>query len=581
MNEFDLNKLVAEIIASNFSSISDSAKSVFRKLDQKIKMKMEHTFKEYIEYLYKKNSRVKMLPYKNEPQDIYDFYIPLDVKCAEKLIRDVDFINMANFTNTLVTGLPGSGKSTLMKHLLLCSLKKSKKIPIYIEMKHYNGMEFIEFIFNFIKSCGFSLEYDLFISMFRNGNFNIFIDGFDEIQNEFYQKCSEEIIEIALKYYKNIFIISSRPNIKFGAWSSFYEFDLLPLTKEKSISLIKKLKHSEKIKSKFIQNIEENEYIIPDIFITNPLLLTLALTIYEQTNDVPDKIHSFYSAIYDTLFFKHDTSKLSFQRKTFSNLNKDEFEKVLSCFAISIHLSEIETFDEYTLNNHLENASRLSEINFDRTAYKKDLTESLFILVRDEYNYTFIHRSFQEYFTARYCCIFLNNNETEVLKKIASIDMDTQTLDFIFSMNKYLLISKLIIPTLEELKTKSGFNSLPKEKATYNFFKLIYETIHLENGHWTMTYATNYEIILELLNNYYHNYFGKVIDISDFLIDNFETLIISTEHSNERSPEFLKLSTFNVNYASFEYITSLFSLLDSLKSQVNKNKMSIEQLLLG
>jgi len=71
--------------------------------------------------------------------NFYDYYVNLDLNYNDRTIKSVTTNQVLQFSkNILITGLTGSGKSTLMKHLFLSFLmleKGDKYIPIYIEIK--------------------------------------------------------------------------------------------------------------------------------------------------------------------------------------------------------------------------------------------------------------------------------------------------------------------------------------------------------------------------------------------------------------------------------------------------------------
>ena len=164
-----------------------------------------------------------------EPADLKDSYIRLNLISlgSRNEISDKDlFSNFRNGERIVVTGLAGSGKSMLMRYLTLDSFTDlSVGTPLFVELRKINDYEekdLISFIYNECSQKGKSvtrLQFDLAL---QHGLFTIILDGFDELEYEYREVISEQIVSFERDYPSLKVIVSSRPDDdRFRSWTSF------------------------------------------------------------------------------------------------------------------------------------------------------------------------------------------------------------------------------------------------------------------------------------------------------------------------------------------------------------------------
>ena len=145
-------------------------------------------------------------------------------------------------------------------------------------------------------------------------------------------------------------------------------------------------------------------------------------------------MHSFYSRAYDTLFTEHDANKLGYRREYKTDLTQDKFAEYFDEFCFLSYqdgnfdpspdeckafFSDLEAVAEY-------------HPQFTWKDFMDDLTDSVCLMYEEGQKYHFLHRSFQEYFCARY---FYRQEESS-LWDIAMFfdDMDVKETDKTFAM---------------------------------------------------------------------------------------------------------------------------------------------------
>lgn len=236
----------------------------------------------------------------------------------------------------------------------------------------------------------------------KAGKLILLLDGFDEISYDKKQDYESEILSLSNKYPKSLIVISSRPDDCFGSWEEFYVFYTRPLDKNQAIDLISKINYDIETKNQFITALSKSLYEQHTEFLSNPLLLTIMLLTYEQFAGIPEKLHIFYEQAFDTLYYKHDALKSLYKRKSFSGIAIDEFKQLLSTFCMITYSKRKMSFTSKELNEYLIDALKVENSNLNHEIFKKDLLKTVCILQKDGLNYTFSHRSFQEFFTAKF-----------------------------------------------------------------------------------------------------------------------------------------------------------------------------------
>ena len=523
-------KIVSNLINEWINKVFNSFTGIFKKKYNEHKIKTGSAFKEYINSSIEKYKYTKTILYKYEPVLIEDFYVDLDLELDNKIIKTRSVKNLIEINNGLIiTGIAGSGKSTLMKYLFLNSIKNEIGIPIFIEIRNIKKDIFSD-LFEILKKSNFPQDVDLFKKILKNGKFIILLDGIDEVSPEIKDKINSEILDMRESFSKNVYIVTSRPYDDFISWSHFTELKLSPLTKEKAKLLIKKINYENSIKDKFLSDFDiifRNH----ESFATNPLLLTLMLMTYVEYSAIPAKVSLLYEQIFEMLYSRHDATKFGYSRKRYSNLSQHEFKKILSCFSLDSYLDEKIRFTKEEINGYLGRAKKILEIEFDEDEYLKDLLQSVCLLIQEGFYYTFTHRTFQEYFTS----FFIVNTEIDIRKKLLEIVFKRvsadRTLDLIFEMNKDIFENDFLIPRLYEIKEETKYEKLNNNEESFRIFVesggFDYSIITYPRTltHFHNPYKKNG--LLELVNRIYPKIYPKSNDITKYYMYYREKYLIS------------------------------------------------------
>ena len=100
-----------------------------------------------------------------------------------------------------------------------------------------------------------------------------------------------------------------RPSELLHAFNLFQQWDLLPLDREQTIELIRRLDFDETTKASFIALMEKELFVSHGEFLEMPLLCVVMLLTYSDAGRISRKKHEFYEDAFNALWSKHDARK--------------------------------------------------------------------------------------------------------------------------------------------------------------------------------------------------------------------------------------------------------------------------------
>lgn len=313
----------------------------------------------------------------------------------------------------IVLGKPGAGKTTFLKYTALRSLDgifKKKRIPILISLKDFSDSNklLIDFIVEQFDICNFSEAKPFIIRVLKNGDFQILLDGLDEVSKDKEDFVIREICNLSNKYSDNQFVISCRIAAYNHWFTKFIDVEIADFTENQIEAFVNNWFMNEPKIAKLCWKKLNSDKQIKELACV-PLLLTLLCLAFDESMEFPKNRAELYKEALDALLKKWDSSRRIKREAMYKTLSTKRKESLLSFIAK-------ETFekDEYFLpqrtiekciSNFIRNIPNVKEetLETDSEAVLKTIEAQHGIFVeRAKGIYSFSHLTFQEYFTAKY-----------------------------------------------------------------------------------------------------------------------------------------------------------------------------------
>jgi predicted NACHT family NTPase len=581
---------LAELISKNSEKLLKSFSGKLIKLDEKLRIKIRLAYAEYLKNSYSKISKSKSFFFRNQSQDLYSYYVPSGISCGNITISKPDIENcLAHSSHIAITGYGGSGKSILLKHLFLDTIRKGKFVPVLVELRDLNqgSQNLAQLIETNLNNLGFETSGDFVKLAKAEGHLAFFLDGYDEVIKSQRKKLINDIKALSSKSSSCPMFLTSRPDDVFFGLSGFDVYSIEPLSIDSATELVSKLPVDSSLKSRFISEIPKL-YASHESFLSNPLLLSIMLLTYGENAEIPVKLSVFYNQAFEVLFQRHDALKEGFRRERLTNLDIQDFSKVFSAFCLQTYHRGIFKAPNIEILRYIRKSREALEFSFDDSAFMEDLLVSVCLLVEDGLEISFTHRSFQEYFTA----LHIKNSNPEAQKILIKTFWPDKNKDEIFNLlyelDNELVEREIIIPGLTKffneigLKKKVGITHFVKYmKICYSEIIITRESTRASGRHE----FRDFKELLKIINRNHNPYGFPVADIEkihNLLYKNYgdgdNEVVFLTSDLSIRSPLILDLAEHG-EFFSKAYLECLLNFSKDLQERHKNPRKKIDFLL--
>ena len=226
------------------------------------------SFSEYVRNSKEKYSRMKTILYTSEERNFYDFFVCNSIyyqhQTQDMYIESATLEKLLNISRyTFLVGTGGIGKTMMMRHLFLDSIKKyssSGLLPILVVLRNFKAKnnDIFQMVADSVIRFDESVSAEHIQKMMREGKCQILLDGLDEVRGCDIDSLEQQMDSLLDHYPKNQYVISARGFSNFVRLSRFRILHMLPLTQTQSLELIDRLEYcpeEPKLKQKFRENL--------------------------------------------------------------------------------------------------------------------------------------------------------------------------------------------------------------------------------------------------------------------------------------------------------------------------------------
>ena len=491
----DVGKILADFSMEMGKQIVSETAGSARSKKYSIANALGVSINRYADKIYQSCSKTKTLLYADKAVDIKDIYVQGLLHSQTESVNDGELLSRVlreDKKNIVISGTAGSGKSMMMKHFLLQSIRiQSKKIPIFFELRTVNKAPTVSLLDHLFKKLDIDAKQfprKRFDDCLQRGMFIFILDGFDELDEDLVEKIELELRELYQKYSQNSLIISTRPDVKLSSSVSLEVYHVQKLSLNQAVSLIEKVRYDADKKEAFISELKSGLYTKHHDFASSPLLLTMMLMTFHTFAVIPEKIHLFYNQVFEVLFSKHDVSKDGYYvRSTKTSLDIDDFSEILQAFSSSSYVRKCFQFTLSSALEYSEDAIKYCGQEVEKKDFLEDMLKAVCLLIKDGNRILFTHRSFQEYFTALFISNLREENFVKFVKAIEGRASTDDVLFMLFGMEKDKFETLVLLDLISSLKSelRLGSDEIDSELSVLDllFEEMIYSSEGKDGDH--------------------------------------------------------------------------------------------------
>lgn len=541
-----------------------------------------NVFNDHLKDTIARCSTTKNILYR-DPVPLLTQYVSNDFTAVSSPIADERVLKHAQSSRItcLVTGLAGSGKSMFMKWLALTladSILYHQRIPLFIEARNLSD-ETLEspldvIIFQSTSSERSPATFAQFRVGLEHGIFIVLIDGLDEISPDLRDNFLREVSDFRRRFRESSIVCSSRPERQIESLADLQVLRINDMSLNQIKEVIDNTIFDDEKKKAFVRELEGGLYEDHKSFLSNPLLAIIMLITYDNNANIPRKLSSFYSQVFEALFFRHDSSKGVYTRKHFASLEIDQFEEAFRSFCFETYALGKLRFSSTDLNRLVRASLKRCGLETVRPEmFIKDMKQSVCLLQDDALEISFVHRSFQEYFAARYLLYYKGDVFPQVLDRLAVRASTDNVLKMLYEMNAMEVKRLWIVPKLRSFAEQLNNVDTGNPESLVDFIVkwfdsvLVDRNIEIKSVYSDKSNTVQLSTIVGLL--------GDDLGVSGDIFLNGRVF-----GSGEPFRSFL-LSDSVQEAGLSEYISRLFSFFENKETSLNFNKSAEKWIMLS
>lgn len=449
---------------------------------------LESALRGYITSFYTKLSTVRTVVY-NEPVELYKIYYPLTL-INDKSDKEFEMNSNCHFIfseagRILIVDYAGMGKSTLSKHIFLRVCENKEYIPLFFELRRVKRDKgILDTIRDDLGGLANPASATVIQDIFSLQNVLLILDGFDEIPIELKDSSSREIIDIISRFPNIKYLITSRKDSFVDLAPGFESFYINELDRGDVENILKKYDPNDIQSDKIIKEIDKIEDESFHQLLSNPMMVTLLFRSYSYNQEIPNKTYLFYDQVYKSLFNGHDLLK-GYIRKHESKLDIQQLQNIL-CYVSINSIKNGPSYETRELLKLLEEGIRRFGYNSTRPSdILADLCQAVPLISEEGSETRWIHKSFQDYFSAFYVSFIAPEQSKNILEGIMQSPKSYQysnMIEMCFDMKPALVEEHIFLPLAQ------NYLSYASECRIKGIAKILYDNMYMRG----LAHISNY-----------------------------------------------------------------------------------------
>lgn len=500
------------------------------------------------------------------PTNLYEFFQQPELKykdikfCIDHIEQIKDKLELET-NNLVLKGTVGQGKSIFLRSLAIYDFIENKRIPVFIELKNISKNKGLVRLIRDYLNPWIGDNEDVFRLVLKSGKISIFLDAFDEVDLDLYQETYNSIDNLTKNYPELKITITSRPETIILQNPNFYTVSLRPYGYKEQKGLIEKIVDNLESQQKLIESIRSSSFEVRSV-LTTPLMVILYIKQYTFGFSVPQHVSDFYKNIFDVVTFTHDKSKGIEKRKSFSDLNQNQLEKVFERFCFESFLVRKTVFDKKLFIDLLQKSLKKNSISIDidYADLIDDYTRFACLILKDGSEYTFIHKSIQEYYVANFITNLPEILAKEVIEKKFIKESffrfaNTNYIDFLEVLRPYYFKKYYLLAGLNLYKDEINLEFKKDDINFYKFIETIYKGKEVFDENKATCFGVNYgtspvffqRFDSEIRKGFTYAYERKLVDSEAIQLINqrqLDDFLLDDTHELEKIRDAIKNATF-------------------------------------
>jgi len=365
----------------------------------------------------------------NGDRDVYldQIYHPLKLTSPnEDTLTAGNSFTLPEHASSCLVGYAGQGKTITMKKMFLEDLNKDVFFPFFISLRAIDLSKEIslpDVLLQHFKIHGVQSDIESVNDFLKKiDRVRIYFDGFDEIHHN-QRGNALALIDECISMWKINVVCSSRPDTQICKKPGFIVYSVNFLNADDVEEIININVHNPDTKSTLLTILHGKDFLLESI--KSPILVDIFIVTSTGLGKKPENIVNYYESLFSSLVYKHDFNKI-FTRARKSDLTDTQMELCLSYFAFIAQLKQQTNFAYSDLVEAFSDAKTIiGKEDEDEKKIIEDVIEITNLITRDGYdNYTFIHKSIQDFYAAKFISSSTEENQIDFFKEINNLRPD-------------------------------------------------------------------------------------------------------------------------------------------------------------